>query len=122
MRDRGYPSEPRQFRDPGFEDAFDYIREVRNEREPPQKAARDIDHSLRTVEQLLDEIRSSRVPFTYGQWVGFLDRIEENLPHCELFKREVLLRGGGRDPERVGENISRSIVRYRNSYGIYGIR
>ena len=51
MRDRGYPSEPRQFRDPGFEDAFDYIREVRNESEPPQKAARDIEHNLRTVEQ-----------------------------------------------------------------------
>ena len=102
----------------GFEDAFDYIRELRNESEPPQKAARDIEHNLRTVEKLLSEIRSNRVPFTYGQWAGFIDRIEENLPHCALFQREVLLRGGGRNPECVGENISKSIDRYRNSFGI----
>ena len=101
----------------GFEDAFEYIREVRNESEPPQKAARDIEHNLKTVEKLLIEIRSNRIPFTYGEWAGVIDRIEENLPQCELFERGVLLRGGDRNPECVGENISRSINRYRNSFG-----
>ena len=141
-RDRGYPPESRRLRDPpetryrrddayelrrddrgprlsrggGFEDAFEYIRDLR-ESEPPQKAPKDVEHNLKTVEKLLIEIRSNRIPLTYGEWEGFLDRIEENLPLCELFERGVLLRGGNRNPNCIGENISKSINRYRNSYG-----